>query len=225
MKILVVEDEVELANSLVSFFKKSGYTTLHSSDLFEAEDKILLHQFDLIILDINLPDGNGLNLIDRIKKEQENAGILIVSARNSLDDKVTGLDLGADDYITKPFHLSELLSRVKAIDRRKHGGNGKKISFNEIDIHLDEQQVYVNQHPLELTKKEYELLLFFINNSNRVLTKESIIKFLWGEEIESSDNFDFIYTHIKNLRKKITDQKGADYLKTVYGMGYKFTDQ
>lgn len=224
MKILVVEDEPALLNSTVEFLDNSGYTVISAKDLFEAEDKILMHEFDLVILDITLPDGSGLELIDRIQKEQEDAAVLIVSAKNSLDDKVTGLDLGADDYITKPYHFTELASRIKAIIRRKKGHSNQSIVFNEIEIKPDEHQAYVAGALMDLTKKEYDLLLFFITNKNRVLTKESITRHLWGENIESADNFDFIYTHIRNLRKKITILKGNDYLQTVYGVGYKYTD-
>ena len=225
MKILVVEDEPELLDSILSFLKDVDIYGVGAGDLFQAEDKILMHQFDLVLLDITLPDGNGLALISRIKMEQEDAAILIVSAKNSLDDKITGLDLGADDYITKPFHLTELHSRIKAVLRRKNGTIENNLVFNEIEIRLHEKQAYVGDQIMELTKKEYDLLLFFIQNAGRVITKESIVQHLWGENIEAADNFDFIYTHIKNLRKKITDLNGSDYLKTVYGMGYKYTDK
>lgn len=225
MKVLIVEDEYEIASSVSQFLTQNGITVISVVNLFDAEDKLLMHQFDCILLDIGLPDGNGLSFIQKAKKQQENAGILIVSAKNSVDDKITGLDLGADDYITKPFHLTELLSRIKANYRRQNGIKSVRISFNEIDVRLDEQQAYVNDILLDLTKKEYELLAYFVQHPNRVLTKEMLTQHLWGESLESSDNYDFIYTHIKNLRKKILDAKGTDYLKTVYGMGYKFAEQ
>lgn len=224
MKILVIEDELELLAGMVHFLKNSGVTAIGAGSLFEAEDKLIMHQFDLVVLDLSLPDGSGLSFIQTIKNLQSDAAILIVSAKNALDDRLSGLDLGADDYLTKPFHLAELLSRINAILRRKKGTIDQRLVFNELVIHLDEHQVYVYDQLIELTRKEYELLFFFITNKNRVLTKESIAQHLWGEGIELADNFDFIYTRIKNLRKKITDQQGKDYLKTVYGMGYKFTD-
>ena len=223
MKLLIIEDEKELSQSLATFFKQQNAIINTAINKFEAEDLLLTQQFDAIILDITLPDGNGLNLIKIIKSNQENAGILIVSAKNSLDDKVKGLDLGADDYITKPFHLAELNSRVNALIRRKDYNGSAILTFNELSINTSQKQAYINETPLHLTKKEYALLLYFIVNKNRVLTKESIAEHLWSENIDFLDNFDFIYTHIKNLRKKITSTGGNDYLKTVHGMGYKYT--
>jgi len=147
---------------------------------------------------------------------------LILSAKNSLDDKIKGLDLGADDYLTKPFHLAELNSRVKALIRRKIFKGENIIRFNEITINLSEKQVCINEELLSLTKKEYSLLLYLINNKNRVLTKDSIAEHLWGDNIDFLENYDFIYTHIKNLRKKILKLGGEDYLKTIHGIGYKY---
>ena len=225
MKVLIVEDEVDLLSTMVDFFQKEKYITIGASDLFVAEDKLLTHQFDVVVLDITLPDGNGLDLIKRIHETQENCGVLIVSAKNSLTDKITGLDYGADDYITKPFHLTEIHARVRAISRRNTAISEDSLTFNELEINMTTNQFRVNQKVIELTNKEFQLIWFFIVNKNRVITKEGIVKHLWGDGIELSDNFDFIYTHIKNLRKKIVDAKGEDYLKTVYGLGYKFTDQ
>lgn len=223
MKLLIVEDELELGKSMVAFFKNAAAIVLNSENRFDAEDKLLGHQFDIIILDITLPDGNGLDLINLIKKTQENAGILIVSAKNSLDDKVMGLDLGADDYITKPFHLAELNSRVNALMRRKFFNGEAVLSFEEISVNTSQNQAYVNAESLILTPKEFSLLLYFIVNKNRVLTKESIAEHLWGDSLELIENFDFIYAHIKNLRKKIEALGGNDYIQTVHGMGYKYS--
>lgn len=225
MKLLIVEDEVGLLSTMVEFFKKEDFISLGAIDLFTAEDKLLSHQFQVVILDITLPDGNGVDLIKRIHETQDNCGVLIVSAKNSLTDKIKGLDYGADDYITKPFHLSELHARVRAICRRNHSNLESSLVFNELEINLKTIQFFINKNEVELTKKEFQLIGFFIANKNRVITKEGIVQHLWGDEMELSDNFDFIYTHIKNLRKKIVDANGKDYLKTVYGLGYKFTDQ
>ena len=223
-KILLIEDEEGLLSAMQQFFDNEGNTTVAVTNLFDAEDQLLDHQFDVIVLDINLPDGNGLKLLDIIKKEQENSGVVIVSARNSLDDKIEGLDLGADDYITKPFHLAELNSRVKALIRRKVFKGNDALEFNEIKIDIQQKEVLIEGRSIDLTRKEYNLLVYFITNKNRVLTKEAIAEHLWGEELDLIDNFDFIYAHIKNLRKKIINAGGNDYLKTVYGMGYKYTD-
>lgn len=224
MKLLVIEDESGLREAIQSFFVKTGEIVLVAANKFEAEDQLITHQFDVIILDITLPDGNGIDLISVIKSTQENASILILSAKNSLDDKINGLDLGADDYLTKPFHMGELNSRIKALVRRNVFRGEDHLDFNEIRINLSEGQVYINGQLLPLTKKEYSLLLYFVNNKNRVLTKESIAEHLWGDQLDLMDNFDFIYTHIKNLRKKIVTNGGEDYLKTVHGIGYKYTD-
>jgi len=222
MKMLIVEDELELQKVVTTFFKKSGCIVVSALNKFEAEDKLLSHQFDVIILDITLPDGSGLNLLPIIRESQTNSGVLILSAKNSLDDKIEGLDQGADDYITKPFHLSELNSRVNAIIRRKQLKGDDVISFNEIRINHTEKQAYVNDALIPLTNKEFALLLFFVTNQKRVLTKESIAEHLWGDNLDYLENYDFIYTHIKNMRKKIEAAGGNDYLRTVHGLGYKY---
>ncbi len=222
MKLLIIEDEEELRDSIADFFKKIGELVITAKDKFEAEDKLISHQFDVIILDITLPDGSGIDILPIIKETQDNSGVLILSAKNSLDDKIKGLDFGADDYLTKPFHLAELNSRVKALIRRKIFKGENVIKFNEISINLSENQVYINDHLLALTKKEFTLLLYFINNKNRILTKESIAEHLWGDNIDFIENYDFIYTHIKNLRKKIISNGSQDYLNTIHGIGYKY---
>jgi DNA-binding response OmpR family regulator len=169
-----------------------------------------------------LPDGNGLALLEYLKSEKIQSGVLIISARNSLDDKVTGLELGADDYLTKPFHLSELHARLKAIYRRKSLRGDSIVSFQEISVNTESKQARVNDQPLDLTKKELDLLLYFLVNKNRVLTRQSIAEHLWGDYTDNLSNFDFVYQHVKNLRKKITAANGRDYIGTVYGLGYKF---
>jgi DNA-binding response OmpR family regulator len=222
MKLLIIEDEIELCQTISNFLKKEIDVVMTALNKKEANEKLRYNQFDIIILDIGLPDGNGLDILSSIKQHQEKPCVIIVSAKNSLDDKVKGLDLGADDYITKPFHLAELNSRVKALARRKLFQSEEILTFNEISINLSENQAYINAQLLELTKKEFALLLYFITNKNRVLTKESIAEHLWGDHIDFVDNYDFIYTHIKNLRKKIDQLGGTDYLKTVHGIGYKY---
>jgi len=224
MKILIVEDEPQLLESIDSFLKNEGFLCEIAPSYFNAEDKLISYDYDVVILDITLPDGNGLDLLKLIKNNNASTGVLIVSAKNSLDDKLTGLDLGADDYITKPFHLSELNSRVNAIIRRRNFKGEEEIIFNEITLIPSAKEVKVNGNLLDLTKKEYALLLYFVINKNRVLTKEAIVEHLWGDNMDMADNFDFIYSHIKNVRRKIEANKGKNYLKTVYGIGYKYTD-
>ena len=224
MKILIVEDEIELLDSMSSYLKNEDFICEQASTFFEAEDKLISFNYDIILLDINLPDGSGIDLLKLIKEKSPTTGVLIVSAKNSLDDKLTGLDLGADDYITKPFHLAELNSRVNSLIRRQKFDGSEIITFNEIQINPSSKSVSVNDKPIELTKKEYNLLLYFITNKNKVLTKESIAEHLWGDDIEMSDSYDFIYTHMGNLRKKIKKLGAPDYLKTMYGLGFKFTE-
>jgi DNA-binding response OmpR family regulator len=165
-----------------------------------------------------------LDLIKILKSNGSETGIIIISAKNSLDDKVTGLEIGADDYLTKPFHLPELNARIKSIIRRRNFAGANEINFNEIRILPSQMEAIVNGTSLGLTRKEYDLLVYFISNKERVLTREAIAEHLWGDQMDLADSFDFIYTHIKNLRKKIMDKGGEDYIRTIYGMGYKFTE-
>jgi DNA-binding response OmpR family regulator len=222
MKLLIVEDEKALSDAIVEYLTSEGYGCETALNFWTADEKVALYDYDCVLVDISLPDGSGFEVIKELKKRKSEAGIIIISAKNSLDDKITGLEIGADDYMTKPFHLSELNARIKSIIRRRNFGGQTTIIANEIIIIPDEVLVKVNNQPLELTKKEYDLLLFLLSNKNRVLTKESIAEHLWGDDMDTADSFDFIYTHIKNLRKKITEKGGKDYLKTIYGMGYKF---
>jgi DNA-binding response OmpR family regulator len=225
MKILIIEDEKELVLAIKSFLESERFLVETAYTFFEAEDSLSTYIYDIIILDLTLPGGNGLDLIKLIKDMNRKAGLLIVSAKNSLDDKITGLDMGADDYITKPFHLAELNSRIRSLARRRHFDGSSELIFNEIRIDTESNEVLVNGSLIDLTKTEYEILLYFIVNKNKVITRESIAEHVWGNEISYVDNFDFIYSHIKNIRKKIELNNGSNYLHNVYGMGYKFSDR
>ena len=224
MKILIAEDEFSLQQSIAIYLEKEGNVCEVASDFNEASYKVSLYDYDIVILDLNLLTGSGIDILKQLKKEQDaNTAVIIISANNSLDDKLKGLDLGADDYLTKPFHLAELNSRVKAILRRQKFGGGTIVVFNEIKIDTDGHVVTVGEKVIVLTKKEYDLLLFFVTNKNRVLSKEIIAEHLWGDNSDLIDNFDFIYLHVNNLLKKLT-KEGAKYIKTAYGSGYKFID-
>ena len=223
MKILIVEDNRHLAQNVETYLKEEGNVCECAFTYQEAVEKIVSFGYEVLILDIVLPDGSGLDVIKTLRQVNSEAGVLVVSAKDSLDDKITGLDLGADDYLTKPFHLSELNARLKAIYRRKNLGNSPEISCHELTLNTDARTLAVHQHVVELTQKEYELLLFLLTNQNRVITKQSIAEYLWGDYVDALDSFDFVYQHIKNLRKKILRAGGADYIRTVYGLGYKFT--
>jgi len=223
MKILIIEDEKELCKSIVSYLREESYVCETASDYHTAISKISLYDYDCILLDITLPDGNGLHLLKHLKEDGKIDGVLIISAKNSVDDRVEGLKLGADDYLTKPFHMSELSARIAAIIRRKNFEGNIIIRFNEITIDTNARIAFYDETPLDLTKKEYQLLLYFITNKERVISKNAIAEHLWGDEMDMADNYDFIYTHIKNLRKKLLEKGNNDYVKSVYGMGYKFT--
>lgn len=222
MKILIIEDEPELSESIQSYLKNEGYVCEYALDYDSAIEKISLYPYDIVVVDLNLPDGNGINIIKKLKNADFEGGIIITSARHSLDDRILGLNSGADDYLVKPFHLAELNARIKSLIRRVVFKGGNTLVFNEIQIRMDEHLVYINDNLLELTRKEFDLLLFLITNKGRVLSKESIAEHLWGDYIDSADSFGFVYAHIKNLRKKLLDNGVGDYLQTVYGVGYKF---
>lgn len=222
MKILIVEDNNELARNIRDYLNKEGYVCETSHTYFDAESKLIGFHYDCIILDIMLPDGNGLNLLNFIESESIQSSILITSAKSALEDKVYGLDLGADDYLTKPFHLPELHSRLKALYRRKNLNVDNTVRFNEINVNIDTMEAHVNELLLDLTKKEFDLLVYFLTNKNRVLTRQTIAEHLWGDYTDNLANFDFVYQHVKNLRKKICAANGKDYINTVYGLGYKF---
>jgi DNA-binding response OmpR family regulator len=224
MKILIIEDEIELLIAISNFLTRELFVCELAESFKKADEKLSIYEYDIILLDITLPDGNGLMLLDTIKKHQKRAGVIIVSARNSLDDKIRGLDLGADDYMTKPFHLSELNSRIKAVLRRKQYDGSNIIMFNEMSVNTESKSVKVNGAELTFTKKEYDLLLYFLINKNRVLTKEAIAEHLWEDSIDLADSFDFIYTHLNNIRRKIKLAGGKDYIRTIYGMGYKLSE-
>lgn len=223
MKILIIEDEKQLSDSIAAYLKEEGYICESSLNYDNAEEKINLYQYDCVLVDIMLPGGSGLNLIKQLKKRELNGGIIIISAKDSLDDKIEGLEIGADDYLAKPFHLSELNARIKSVIRRRNFNGKSEISYHEIKIIPDKNCVLVNDQELTLTKREYDLLLFLFSNIDRVVTKESIAEHLWGDNIDMADSLDFVYTHIKNVRKKIIEKGGGDYIRSIYGMGYKFS--
>ena len=225
MKLLIIEDEQALLDNITNYFNEDGNICECCSCLACAIDKLSNYNYDCILLDIGLPDGDGFAVLEFLKTQMKNEAVLIISARNSLDDKLKGLNIGADDYLTKPFHLAELKARVVAIYRRKAFNSNNKLVFNEIVIDLPGRSVDVNKIPVILTRKEYDMLLYFIANKGKVISKNAIAEHLWGDEMDMHDNFDFIYTHIKNLRKKLLDATANDYLSSIYGIGYKFSAQ
>ena len=222
MKVLIVEDNADLARNIQDFLIREGYVCEWTSTCNQALEKLNAFRYDCVVLDIMLPDGDGLSVLEFIKEHKIKSNVLIVSAKNSLDDRIQGLDLGADDYLTKPFHLPELNARLRAIYRRNALDGDNTVSFNEIELNTTSMEARVNNTLLELTKKEFDLLLYFIINKNRILTRQSLAEHLWGDYTDNLANFDFVYQHVKNLRKKINAANGRDYIGTVYGIGYKF---
>ena len=222
MKLLIIEDEQGLRENITTYFNEDGNICESCSDLRSAMDKLAMYEYDCILLDIGLPDGEGFTVLNYLKAKMKSESVIIISARNSLDDKVRGLTVGADDYLTKPFHLAELKARVVAVFRRKAGRSKGMLVFNEISIDLQGRAVTVNDVPIILTRKEYEMLLYFIVNKGKVIAKTALAEHLWGDEMDMHSHFDFIYTHIKNLRRKLLDANSRDYLTSVYGIGYKF---
>jgi DNA-binding response OmpR family regulator len=225
MKLLIIEDEEGLRESIEEYFTEAGNVCETASTYSAAMTKVELYRYDCILLDITLPGGSGISILKKLKENNFTDGVLIISAKNSLDDRLQGLDLGADDYLVKPFHLSELKARVSAIIRRKMYNGSNLLVFNEISIDLQAKTVSVHDIPLKFTRKEFALLIYFIANKGKVVSKNAIAEHLWGDGIDLADNFDFIYSHIKNIRKKLVEAGANDYIQAAYGMGYKFTGQ
>ena len=222
MKILLIEDEQDLLNVMLRYLKREGYVCETASTFSEGYKKIINYEYDCAIVDLNLPGGDGLKLVKMLREENTETGIIIISARNTVDDRIGGLDVGADDYLIKPFNLSELNARVKAVLRRKTNQFNKELKFGHLTINLDERRVVANEVTIKLTKKEYAILIYLARNKNRVVTKDALAEHLWGDYMDEAVSFDFIYAHVKNLRKKLTENNCGELLQTVYGIGYKF---
>lgn len=222
MKILIIEDETDLAYSMATYLKEESYLCELAFNCKTAMEKIELFDYDCILLDISLSDGNGLSVLKELKANKKTDGVIIISARNSIDDKIDGLNLGADDYLSKPFHLSELSARIAAVIRRRRFQGSQTLVLNELVVDLTGKTVSVDNKQVDLTRKEYDLLLYLASNKNRVVSKNAIAEHLSGEEAASYDNFDFIYSHMKNLKRKLQIAGCRDYIRSMYGMGYKF---
>lgn len=223
MKILIVEDEPSLRELIQRSLEKERYVVEVAADFNSALCKIEDYDYDCVLLDIMLPDGNGLNLLERLKAMHKRENVIIISAKDSLEDKVLGLELGADDYLPKPFHLAELNARIKSVIRRQHHDGEVDIRLGNIRILPDKYQVLIDEKEVDLNRKEYDILLYFINRPGRLVNKNTLAESVWGDHIDQVDNFDFIYAQIKNLRKKLKDAGATAEIKAVYGFGYKMT--
>ncbi len=224
MKILIIEDEENLLLLTKSELEKEGYKVDSAITLQQALDRIISTSYDCILLDIMLPDGNGLSLLKTLKNLERTDNVIVLSAKDSIDDKVMGLDLGADDYLAKPYHIAELVARIKTIARRKNPSNKSGV-FGNICIINAEKKVLINNKEISLKKKEFEILDFFCNRINRLIDKDTLAEFVWGEDFESMGNYDFLYTQMKNLRKKLKESEASLELKSIYGVGYKLVEK
>ena len=223
MQILIVEDELPLMESMVSYLEMEGFRCEQATSYHAGLCSLDKHDYICLLIDLNLPDGDGMDLVKMARQNQNSSGIIIISARNALEERVKGLEVGADDYLVKPFHLSELVARVHSVARRTRSMGEEILTFGMIRVMPEERACFVEDRQIDLTRKEHDLLLYLMSNRNRVITKESIADYLWGEYGGGYGSYDFVYTHLKNLRRKLMDADCPDYIKNMYGVGYKFS--
>lgn len=224
MKILIIEDEKALSESIGNYLISGGFLCEFALDLKQAEAKVQVYDYDCILLDLMLPDGNGFKILENLRKEGKHDGVIIISAKDMVETRIEGLSLGADDFLVKPFHLSELLARIQALIRRKNFNGANIFRFNEIKIDLNAKSIKVRDEPVDLTKKEYDLLLYLLSNKNKLVSRAAIAEHLSGDMADMLDNHDFVYAHVKNLKKKLHRKNCSDYIKTVYGLGYTWKE-
>ncbi|PKL78948.1 MAG: DNA-binding response regulator [Ignavibacteriae bacterium HGW-Ignavibacteriae-4] len=224
MKILLIEDENEIALNIQNYLNENEFVCEWEAEIDRAMERLELYEYDVVLLDLRLSNRNGFEVLDFLKNKKRREGIIIISAKDNIETRIEGLTLGADDYIIKPFHLPELLVRIQALIRRKQFNGINEVIFNELTIDLMAKSVHVNNMPVDLTKMEFQLLVYLIGNKNRVLSKSAISETLSGDMADMLDNYDFIYAHIKNLKKKLKESGCGEYIKTVYGLGYKWQD-
>jgi DNA-binding response OmpR family regulator len=222
MKVLIIEDEKELSRGIREYLLGLGYVCDQALDYKSGLEKIDLFEYDVVLLDLMLPGGDGIDLLKRLKVEKRQEGVIILSAKNALEDKLEGLNLGADDYLPKPFHLPELAARLQAIFRRKSFHNQTLVEEGPLSVDMQAREVFIKTIPIELTKREYDLLLFFLSNKNRVISKSAIAEYLTGDMADMLDSHDFVYTHIKNLKRKLKMEGVGDRIVSIYGVGYKW---
>ena len=221
MKILIIEDEKGLREVMTQSLEKERFVVETASDYPTAIQKINDYDYDCVLLDIMLPGGNGLSILEELKKLRKRESVIIVSAKDSIEDKVTGLDLGADDYLAKPFHLAELHARVKSVIRRKQNDGDVRIDIGNLTVYPDNHTVFIDNNELKLNRKEFDLLYYFVANPDRLINKTSLAESVWGDNIDQADSLDFIYSQVKNLRKKMKQAGAIPEIKAVYGFGYK----
>lgn len=224
MKLLIIEDDASLSEIMCRALRSEGYVVESAATFFDADDKIAGYSYDCILLDIMLPDGNGLKLLEHIKALDKGDRVIIISARDSIDDKVAGLDLGADDYLAKPFYMAELSARIKSVLRRGSAAVSKQMSAGNIELSIESRRVTVGGNDVPLLKKEFDILLYFMQRPGHIVDKAVLAESVWGDHIDAADNFQFVYAQIKNLRKRLADAGATYNVKAVYGFGYKFCE-
>ena len=224
MKILLIEDERDLARGIIEYLSGEDYICEHAADYRNAVERVALYDYDCILLDLMLPDGDGLTVLEALRKENKRTGVIVISAKDSTDDKIKGIRIGADDYLSKPFHLPELGARIYALIRRAQYANNNIVASNGLEVNLLSREVLFDGKEIPLTRKEFDLLLFFIGNKNRVVSKNALAEHLSGDIAGMFDNHDFVYAHIKNLKAKLSRAGCSDSIKTIYGTGYKWTE-
>ena len=224
MKILLIEDERDLARGIIEYLSGEDYICEHAADYRNAVERVALYDYDCILLDLMLPDGDGLTVLEALRKENKRTGVIVISAKDSTDDKIKGIRIGADDYLSKPFHLPELGARIYALIRRAQYSNNNIVASNGLEVNLLSREVLFDGKEIPLTRKEFDLLLFFIGNKNRVVSKNALAEHLSGDIAGMFDNHDFVYAHIKNLKAKLSRAGCSDSIKTIYGTGYKWME-
>jgi DNA-binding response OmpR family regulator len=224
MKILVIEDEPELLQTIASSLQLEHYVVETAADFNTALEKAGVYEYDCILLDISLPGGNGLQILEALKKEGKSDGVIIISARDSVDDRIAGLNLGADDYLSKPFHLAELHARVRSVVRRRKFGGSDTLTVGNVSAQLEGRTISVDGTELALNRKEFDILLYLLTNKERLVTKTALAEHVWGDRIDEADSYEFIYSQIKNLRKKLKESGAAVEIQAIYGIGYKLQE-
>ena len=224
MKILVIEDNADLREIIVRSLEKERYVVETAADYSSARTKVFVYEYDCVLLDIMLPDGNGLDLLRELAARGKRGNVIIISAKDSIDDKVNGLELGADDYLAKPFHLAELHARIRSVLRRNSQGGADTITIGNVAVNTDSFTVEVDGKDLGLGRKEYDILHYLVNRKGRLIDKQTLAEAVWGDNIDQADNFDFVYAQMKNLRKRLKAAGAGIEIKTIYGFGYKLIE-
>ena len=224
MKILIVEDEPEMLQTIASYLQMEQYVVETATDVYSALEKVGIYEYDCILLDITLGNGNGLEVLQALKKEGKSDGVIIISAKDSIDDKIAGLDLGADDYLPKPFHLAELHARIKSVIRRKKFTGSNQLQVANLSVNLDLRTISIAETEIPLNRKEYDILLYLLTNKERLVAKTALAEHVWGDRIDESDSYEFIYSQIKNIRKKLKEHNAQIEIQAIYGIGYRLAE-